>query len=339
MRIVVDAMGGDRAPDEIVRGAVTAAEQLDVDVALAGLPDEIERCLGTLGARPPRISVVPADEVIGMEEHPAGAVREKRRSSIVLGLREVRERRADAFVSAGNTGAVMAAAIFVLGRIRGVKRPALGTVFPTTGGGSVLLLDVGANAEARAEYLVQSAQMGRAYARAALRRPQPRIGLLSIGEEASKGNALIQEVHAALAADQTLTFVGNVEGNMIPAGVADVIVTDGFTGNVAIKVAEGAAEFIIGELRGALTSRWHYKLAASLLRPALRRVRTRVDYAEYGGAPLLGVDGVAIVAHGRSDARAIVNAVRGARDAARGDLVGEIAQAMSGAPEADEETS
>ena len=339
MRIVVDAMGGDRAPEEIVRGAVAAASQLGVDVTLVGVVDAVERCLGSLGPRSPGLSVVAADEVIGMNEHPATAVREKRRSSIVLGLREVREGRADAFVSAGNTGAVMAAAILVLGRIRGVKRPALGTVFPTTGGGSVLLLDVGANAEAKAEYIVQSAKMGRAYASAALRRPQPRIGLLSIGEEASKGSALIQEVHAALVADATLSFVGNVEGNTIPAGVADVVVTDGFTGNVAIKVAEGAAEFIIGELRSALTSRWHYKLAAAVLRPALRRVRSRVDYAEYGGAPLLGVDGVAIVAHGRSEARAIVNAVRVARDAAQGNLIGQIAQAMSGAPDSDDDSA
>jgi glycerol-3-phosphate acyltransferase PlsX len=270
-----------------------------------------------------------------MDEHPAGAVREKRRSSIVVGLREVREGNADAFVSAGNTGAVMAAAVLVLGRVRGVKRPALGTVFPTAGGGRVLLVDVGANAEAKTEYLIQSAQMGRAYAQSALRLREPRIGLLSIGEEASKGSALIQEVHAALAADTAMSFIGNVEGNAIPTGVADVIVTDGFTGNVAIKVAEGAAELILTELRAALTSRIQYKLAAAVLRPALRKVRSRIDYAEYGGAPLLGVNGVTIVAHGRSDARALFNAVRVARDAARGGLVDRIAETMAeAAPEA-----
>jgi glycerol-3-phosphate acyltransferase PlsX len=330
VRIVVDAMGGDRAPGEIVRGAVEAARRLDVEIALAGQPATIEPLLATVGARPSGVTVLAADEVIGMEDHPATAVREKRQSSIVLGLRAVREGSADAFVSAGNTGAVMAAAVVVLGRIRGVKRPALGTVFPAANGRRVLLLDVGANAEARPEFLVQSARMGHAYAAGALGIDRPRVGLLSIGEEAAKGNQCIQEVHAALAAEPDIDFAGNAEGNSIPSGRFDVIVTDGFTGNVAIKVAEGAAEFILAELRGALTSRLHYKLAAAVLRPALRAVRSRIDYAEYGGAPLLGVNGVAIVAHGRSDARALFNAVRVARDAVRGGVVQQIADAMSG---------
>lgn len=329
MRIVVDAMGGDQAPAAVVRGAVEAAARLGVEIVLAGQPEVVNRELAALGAHPRNVSVLPAAEVVGMEEHPTVAVREKRQSSIALGLREVRGQRAEAFVSAGNTGAVMAAAVLILGRIGGVRRPALGTVFPAAGGGRVLILDVGANAEAKPEYLIQSARMGHAYAVAAMRRPNPRIGLLSIGEEASKGNALIQEVHTALSADPTLHFVGNIEGNAIPTGVADVIVTDGFTGNVAIKVAEGAAELILAELRGALTSRIHYKLAAAVLRPALRRVRSRIDYAEYGGAPLLGVDGVTIVAHGRSDARALFNAVRVARDAVEGGLVQRIAGVVS----------
>jgi glycerol-3-phosphate acyltransferase PlsX len=246
----------------------------------------------------------------------------------VLGLREVRERRADAFVSAGNTGAVMAGAVLVLGRVRGVERPALGTVFPTAGGGTVLLLDVGANAEAKPIYMLQSALMGDAYARGVLGRARPRIGLLSIGEEASKGNQFVQEVHALLAAEPRIVFAGNVEGNAIPTGVVDVVVTDGFTGNVAIKVAEGSADLILRELRDALTSKLHFKLAAALLRPAFQRVRRRIDYSEYGGAPLLGVNGVAIVAHGRSDPRAIVNAVRVARDAVQGGVVQKIAAAM-----------
>jgi len=332
VRIVVDAMGGDRAPREIVRGALDAAARLDLEVALAGRPAAIEPLLGAAGARPAGVTMIEAEDAIGMEEHGAAAARERRRSSIVVGLREVKEGRADAFVSAGNTGAVMAAATLVLGRIRGVKRPALGTVFPAAGGRRVLVLDVGANAEARAEYLVQSAHMGTAYASGVLGIARPRVGLLSLGEEASKGNQLIQEVHAALTADPAVRFAGNAEGNTIPSGDFDVIVTDGFTGNVAIKVAEGAAEFILGELRGALTSALHYKLAAMVLRPALLKVRARIDFAEYGGAPLLGVDGVAIVAHGRSDARAIFNAVRVARDAARGGVVQQIAAAMEAGP-------
>jgi glycerol-3-phosphate acyltransferase PlsX len=224
----------------------------------------------------------------------------------------------------------MTAALFALKRLPGVHRPALAVQVPVPSRDKpVVFLDVGANAEAKPEYLIQSARMGNAYAVSAMRRPDPRIGLLSIGEEASKGNVLIQEVHATLSGDPTLNFVGNVEGNAIPAGVADVIVTDGFTGNVAIKVAEGAAELILSELRGALTSRIQYKLAAAVLRPALRRVRSRIDYAEYGGAPLLGVEGVTIVAHGRSDARALFNAVRVARDAVQGGLVQRIAGAMN----------
>jgi len=328
VRIVVDAMGGDRAPEQIVRGAIIAARRLGVDVTLAGDEAQTRRLIAAEKAPPPNLTVLHAAEVIAMDEHGASAARAKRRSSIVLGLREVREGRAQGFVSAGNTGAVMAAAVLVLGRVRGVERPALGTVFPTSGGGRVLILDVGANAEAKASYIVQSALMGQAYARAALGQPDPRIGLLSIGEEASKGNAFIQDVHAALSTDPRLRFIGNVEGNGIPGGAADVIVTDGFTGNVAIKVAEGAADLILAELREALTSRLHYKLLAALLRPAFRRVRARIDYSEYGGAPLLGVDGVAIVAHGRSDAHAIFNAIRVARDAAQGNLVALIASAM-----------
>jgi glycerol-3-phosphate acyltransferase PlsX len=328
-RVILDAMGGDRAPEEVVRGAVQAAQRLGVQITLVGHEARITALLRTAGASGGTLAVLAADDVIGMDEHGATAVRAKRRSSIVVGLREVREGRADAFVSAGNTGAVMAGAVFVLGRVRGVERPALGTVFPAAGGSTVLLLDVGANAEARVSYMVQSALMGDAYARGVLGRPRPRVGLLSIGEEASKGNQFVQDVHALLAAEPRITFIGNVEGNAIPTGVADVVVTDGFTGNVAIKVAEGSADLILRELRDALTSKLHYKLAAAVLRPAFRRVRTRIDYSEYGGAPLLGVNGVAIVAHGRSDAHAIVNAVRVARDAVEGGVVEKIAAAMA----------
>ncbi|MBI2762061.1 MAG: phosphate acyltransferase PlsX [Chloroflexi bacterium] len=328
MRIALDAMGGDRGPEEVVRGGVEAARVFGVEVALVGIPDAVDRALAPLGPVPAGVTVVPAASVITMDEPGATAARAKRDASILVGLREVKEGRADAFVSAGNTGAVMAASVLVLARIRGVERPALGTVFPASGGGRVLIIDVGANAEARASYLAQFAVMGNAYARDVLGVSAPRIGLLSIGEEASKGNTLIQEAHTALSGLAGIRFIGNVEGRDIPRGVADVIVTDGFTGNVAIKVAEGAAEFILGELRTVLTSRLHYKLAAALLRPAFRILRRRLDYQEYGGAPLLGVNGTVIVAHGRSDARAIVNAVRVARDAAAGHVIDHIREAM-----------
>jgi glycerol-3-phosphate acyltransferase PlsX len=330
VRVVVDAMGGDHAPVEIVRGSVEAARRLDVLVTLAGPPATLAGVLAEQGPHPTNLDLLPADEVIGMDEQPASAVRTKRDSSIVVGLRRVKDGYADAFVSAGNTGAVMAAAVLVLGRIKGVERPALGTVFPTSGGGRVLLLDVGANPEPKSAYLLQAAMMGKAYAAGAMLRADPRIGLLSIGEEASKGSGFIQEVHAALAASRHLNFTGNVEGNTLVTGGADVVVTDGFTGNVAIKVAEGAAEFILAELRATLTSKLRYRLAAAVLRPALRGLRSRIDYTEYGGAPLLGVDGVTIVAHGRSNARAVYNAIRVARDAAQGNVVRLIAEAMGG---------
>lgn len=332
MRIVLDAMGGDYAPGEIVRGGVWAARALGVDVVLVGRPEVVQPLLAAQAPVPAGVSVLPAADVIGMEEHGAEAVRRRREASIVVGLRAVREGGADAFVSAGNTGAVMAAAVLVLGRIRGVERPALGTVFPARGGRRVLLLDAGANADVKPHYLVQFARMGQAYARRVLGVAAPRVGLLSIGEEATKGNALVLEAHAALRGQPGLGFVGNVEGKDIPRGLVDVVVTDGFTGNVVIKVAEGVAEYILEELRAALTSRLRYRLAAAVLRPAFRALRERLDYREYGGAPLVGVQGVVVVAHGRSDARAILGAIRVARDAVAGDLVPAIQAALAGAP-------
>jgi glycerol-3-phosphate acyltransferase PlsX len=326
MRIALDAMGGDHAPEAAVRGGVAAARTLDVEVALVGVPEVIQRVLAPLGPAPSGLAIVPAREVIAMDEPGATAARQKRDASIVVGLREVKEGRAAAFVSAGNTGAVMAAAVMVLGRVRGIERPALGALVPAVGGRRVLVLDVGANAEVKPQYLVQFAYMGQAYVRGALGVVTPRVGLLSIGEEASKGSALVLEAHAALAAERGLTFVGNVEGTDIPHDVADVVVTDGFTGNVAIKVGEAAADFIVGELRQAFTSRLHYRLAAAVLMPALREVQARLDYKEYGGAPLLGVEGVVIVAHGRSDAHAVTNAVRAARDA----VAGRVLEAIRG---------
>ena len=323
MRIVLDAMGGDHAPAEIVRGAAAAARELAVEIALVGRPEVIGPLLATVGPAP-GVAIVPAADVITMDEHGATAARQKRESSIVVGLRELKEGRAAAFVSAGNTGAVMAAAILVLGRVRGIERPALGAVFPARAGGRVLLLDAGANADVRPAHLVQFARMGHAFARNAMGVASPRVGLLSIGEEAAKGNQLVQETHPLLGEALGEAFSGNVEGTDVLRGGVDVVITDGFTGNVVLKAAEGAAELILGELRSALTAKLHYRLAAALLRPAFRRVRGRIDYQEYGGAPLLGVQGVVFVAHGRSQAPAIVSAVRAARDAAAGGVMEAI---------------
>lgn len=328
--IAVDAMGGDRAPSEVVRGAADAVRLFGVDVALVGRPEAIRQEL--IRAEAPRAGIFlePAAGVIGMDEGPTAAVRHKRDSSLVVGLNLLKSGRARALVSAGNTGAVMAGATLILGRQTGVERPALGTLLPTRHGGRLFLLDVGANSEGRPSHLVQFAQMGHAYAQNVLRIERPRLGLLSIGEEASKGNLLVQDTYERLRRLPGINFIGNVEGKDLPSGEIDVAVTDGFTGNVVLKTAEGVAAFILAELREELTSRFQYKLAALPLRPAFTHLRGRLDYQEYGGAPLLGVRGVVIVAHGRSNARAITNAIRVARDAAACNMLAAMAAGVQG---------
>jgi glycerol-3-phosphate acyltransferase PlsX len=325
--IAVDAMGGDHAPGVVVDGVVDAVRELDARVALVGpeaiIHAELQRHRADSDER---ISLVAASQVIEMAEHPAQAVRQKTDSSIVVGMREVKEGRAAAFVSAGNTGAMLAAGLFQLGRIRGVERPALATVFPTRSG-FTLIVDVGANADCKSEYLAQFALMGAAYAEQVLDVANPRIGLLSIGEEEEKGSQLVQRAHALLR-EQSTGFVGNVEGKDIPAGAVDVVVCDGFVGNVLIKFAEGVASTIGGIIREEVTSSPLSKLFALALRPAFRRAYGRLDYAEFGGAPLLGVQGVVIIAHGRSNARAIRSAIRVARRAVEGGLVERIAAAV-----------
>lgn len=311
MRIALDAMGGDHAPEVVIEGALQVTRTTDHQVILVGP----EQTVGSLIPNPPAsISVRHASEVVAMGEHPTAALREKKDSSIAVGIDLVRSGDADAFVSAGNTGAVMATATLALGRLPGVDRPALAIPFPTDRGVS-LLLDVGANADAKAAYLVQFAQMGVAYARAVFGIPQPRVALLNIGEEPGKGSQLAKAAFDLLSTSG-LDFAGNVEGKDLAKGVADVIVTDGFTGNVVIKVAEGVSEHLTSAIRQAVMSRWHYRLAGAILRPALRAMARRMDYSEFGGAPLLGVRGVVIIAHGRSDARAISNAVLAAARAA-----------------------
>jgi glycerol-3-phosphate acyltransferase PlsX len=327
MIVAVDALGGDRGPAEAVRGATIAAQQLGIEIALVGPPDVIDAELrsATVTAG---ISIIPARERIGMDESPIEAVRHKRDSSIVVGVELLKSGRAQAFVSAGNTGAVMAAATLVLGRLPQVVRPALGAVMPAKDGQRLLLLDAGANADCRPVQLVQFAQMGQAYARQALSIAQPRVGLISIGEEDSKGNQLVLEANERLRRLGDVNFRGNIEGKDLPNGVVDVAVTDGFTGNVILKAAEGTADYIVHELRVALSSRLLYRLAALALRPAFVQLRRRLDYAEYGGAPLLGVRGTVLIGHGRSDARAIASAIRAARDAAATDMLSSLGSAV-----------
>jgi phosphate acyltransferase len=320
--IALDAMGGDNAPAATVRGACWAARDLGLRVALVGQRDRIEAELASNKPRPDSISVVHAPDVIAMDDQPAQAARQKKESSIVVGLRLVKSGAADAFVSAGNTGAVMAGSIMYLGRIRGIERPSLVGLIPLSGRLSALL-DVGANADVKPEYLEQWAMMGAAYMRRVWKRDRPTVGLLNIGEEASKGSTLAQETFALLQ-KSGLNFVGNVEGRDVPFGKVDVIVTDGFTGNVVVKLMEGMADYIMGEIRGAIESRPWYKAAGALLAPAFNQVRKKTDYREYGAGPLLGVNGLVFIGHGRSDARAIVSSLRVAREAARSGMLEAI---------------
>ena len=317
MRIAVDAMGGDHAPTEIVKGAALAAQELGVDISLVGLPHVVQPLL----ERHPRLQLVPCTQVIAMDEHPAQAVRNKPDSSISVCARMCKEGRADGWTSAGNSGAVMAAALLIQGRIKGIERPALGSIVPTHDG-FAYFLDVGANVDCKPEYLTQFAAMGAVYAREMLARPQPRVGLLSNGEEEGKGDELVRETTRRLKGSPG--FVGNVEPKDVFASRADVVVADGFVGNVAIKMAEATADFLFRSLRDEIPKTFTGKVGGALIRPRVRKIRDRIDWREFGGAPLLGIDGVAVVAHGRSDARALQNAVRVTRDAVRNGLVGKI---------------
>ncbi len=323
--VAVDAMGGDNAPAAAVEGAVVAARE-GFSVALVGRRGAIAPELSRLGGPPTTLSVVDASDVVAMDEHATAGLRHRRDSSIAVGMELVREGTAGAFISAGNSGAVMAIATLTLGRQPGIDRPALGTVFPGRNG-PCLILDVGANADARPAYLEQFALLGTAYARDLLGIRDPRVGLLNIGEEPGKGNELAREAFERLKVLPGIRFAGNVEGKDLPRNAADVVVTDAFSGNVAIKTAEGTAEFILSQMRAALTSSLRYKLAALVLRPALQGLRETIDYASYGGAPLLGLNGVVRILHGRSDARAVAIGVRVAAKAAAG--AADVAHAAS----------
>ena len=322
-------MGGDHAPAPIVDGAVAAARHLASGVILVGPKERIDAEL----ARHPDaaslpIEVLDAPEVVGMNESPVAALRRKPASSIRLAIAAVADGRAAAVVSAGNTGATVLAAHAVLGLLPGVHRPALATAIPTKTSRAVLL-DVGANAECRPSHLLHFAVMGSVYAHLALGIAEPRVGLLSIGEEETKGNELTRDAHRALK-DAPVRFIGNVEARDVYSGVADVIVCDGFTGNVALKVSEGLADMVEALLREELSSTFSTRVGYLLSLRAFRRFRKRVDYSEYGGAPLLGVGGVVIVAHGRSSAKAVRNAILLASRFSRDKLISQIEQGIGG---------
>ena len=322
--IAVDAMGGDHAPDSIVAGAKAAAAA-GTPVVLVGPPNLAD--LTDIGGLP----LIEATEVIEMDEDGGRAVRRKKDSTLVRAAEAVRDGHASAMISAGNTGATMASALLRMGRIRGVNRPAIATIIPYPGGRPTILLDSGANAEVQPDWLVQFAQMGSVFSRHRFGLDAPKVGLLSIGEEPGKGDTLRKETYALLVAaadQQTLNFVGNVEGRDVMSDHADVVVADGFTGNVVLKTLEGAMKAVVAALLEAFASSPEYQRHADALMPALLPLYETLDPETYGGAMLLGVDGVCIISHGSSSERAIVNAIHMAREMVDADVVGEISAAI-----------
>jgi glycerol-3-phosphate acyltransferase PlsX len=320
--VAVDAMGGDRAPDDITEGARRVAAADGISVVLVGPPEQVGDTHG--------LPLVACTEVIAMDEDPAQSVRRKKDSSLVRVAELVRDGEASAMVSAGNTGATMASALLRMGRLPGVIRPCIATPIPRLGGAPAVLVDAGANAECTAPMLVQFAQMGAAYAAARYGIARPTVGLLSIGEEPTKGNPLVKETHGLLAGGTgDFEFVGNVEGRDLLPSTADVVVTDGFTGNVTLKTLEGSLRFLMDTMLGIFGTDDATRAAADTLLPHLAPVISTFDPANTGGAMLLGVEGVCVISHGSSDATAIVNAVRVAHDVAVGGLVGALAAAVT----------
>jgi phosphate acyltransferase len=332
VRIAVDVMGGDFGPRPVVDGALAAARHFDLALLLVGpdelLREELNRHVSEVEALDLRC--LPAPEWIGMDESPAHALRRKTKASIRVAAEAVARGEADALVSAGHTGATVMAAHAAFGMLDGVDRPALAVMVPTRGERPAVLLDAGANVECRPPHLVQFAAMGTAYARVALGIDAPRIGLLSIGEEECKGTELIRDAHRMLKTT-ALNFIGNVEGRDVYSGAADVIVCDGFTGNVALKISEGLVEAVEGLLCEELASTFSGRVGYLLSRRAFRRFRRRLDYSEYGGAPLLGVAGICMVGHGRSSAKAVRNAVVSAGRFVREGFLQRVAQDIAAA--------
>ncbi|MEM9273101.1 MAG: phosphate acyltransferase PlsX [Cyanobacteria bacterium P01_F01_bin.143] len=314
--IAVDAMGGDFAPEEIVIGAIRAAAELDVKVLLVGCPEQIRSCIDNHGGLDTaRVEIVPADGVVTMDDK-ATSIRRKRNASINVAMKLVKEQKAQAVVSAGNSGAAMSSALLNLGRLKGIARPAIGAVFPTmVPGKSVIILDVGANMDSRPKYLEQFAIMGTIYSKYVLGISDPHIGLLNIGEEPGKGNELAVETHKLLSKNPQIPFKGNAEGRDVLSGEFDVIVCDGFAGNVLLKFAEAVGNVMLNIMKEELPKGLRGKAGTLMLKPNLQRVKKRVDHAEHGGALLFGVSGICIISHGSSQSPSIFNAIRLAKEA------------------------
>lgn len=329
--IALDAMGGDHAPRAEVEGAVLAARELGVRILLVGIESAIRQELTRHKLGNLSIDIVPAAEVIAMTDAPSQAFRKKRNSSVHVAAKLVRNGQADGLVSAGNTGAVMTIARFILGTLPSVDRPALAAPFPTSKGSISVILDVGANVDSKPEHIEQFAVMGEIYYRTIFGTRKPRVALLSIGEEETKGNELTREAFERLK-HSSLNFVGNVEGRDVFAGNVDVIVCDGFIGNIALKISEGLVDHIGGLLKKALKSSLSSQVGYVLARKAFKEFKNKIDYNESGGAPLLGVRGITVIAHGRSDPRAIKNAIRVADGLCRSKVNEKIDQELSVAP-------
>ena len=319
MRIILDAMGSDTHPKPEIQAAIEASLTFGDEISLVGPADVLREGLKTAIGNTSNVRVIHAPEVIEMTDKPAENARRKAQNSMAIGMELIKSGDGDAFVTAGNTGGAMATALFTLGRIRGVKRPALTALFPVKGG-YCAVSDIGANAECKPEYLLQFAIMGSIYAQKVLGVTSPRVGLLSNGEEAGKGNMLVKETYPLLA-NSGLNFIGNVEGKELFGGMADVVITDGFTGNVLLKSSEAVAKLLVDVLRQELMGSLQTKIGALLSKPAFGVLKKMMDPAEVGAAPLLGIDGLVFVGHGRSDARALVNAIRIARQAVDADLL------------------
>jgi glycerol-3-phosphate acyltransferase PlsX len=329
VRIAVDAMGGDRGPQVVVPGAIEAARARPGEIKLVLVGRENDLRPFVRRADPSLFEIVHASESIDMHESPAQAIRRKKEASITVALRLVREGKADAMVSAGNTGAVVASSLLTVGRLHGVSRPAISTLWPNKRKGAVVL-DVGANHECTPKNLVQFAIMGSVFAEHHLGIAQPRVGLLNIGEERSKGNELVRDAYALLEADRRLRFVGNVEGRDVFDGAADVVVCDGFVGNVILKFSESIYSFLSHLVRDEIRRGVLAKAGALLMMRAFASIRAQLDYAEYGGAPLLGVKGVVIISHGKSSQRAITNAILAAATSVRADVNRHIEERFAG---------
>jgi len=337
MRIAIDAMGGDKAPESNIKGVSEALKKhKDIHLILVGKNDIIRKNIKKHKINEEKVNIVDAPDIITMDEAPTKALR-KKKSSIVVGSNLIKNQKADAFISAGNTGAVMASGIFNIGRLSGIKRPAIATVFPSKKG-NTLVLDAGANADCKPENLLQFSIMGQIYAEQLLGKKNPKIGLLSIGSEKEKGNQLILDTYGLINNDFRIkNFLGNVEGRDIFNGSCDVVITDGFTGNVVLKTSEGALLYIMDLLKEALTTNILTKAGALLIKPYLKKLKNKIDYRQYGGAPLLGLKGAVIISHGSSDSTAIASAISVARKTVKNKMVNHIEEIINREGEKDSE--